>query len=55
VLPSRAILHLKKRRRRARGSKAIKAKVCVTFVLACSATGFHMLPVAIIGLTAVPL
>jgi len=43
------------RRRRARGSKAMKAKDRVTFVLACNATGSHKIPVAIIGSAAVPL
>eukprot|EP00168_Porphyra_purpurea_P018752 TRINITY_DN7135_c0_g1_i1.p1 TRINITY_DN7135_c0_g1~~TRINITY_DN7135_c0_g1_i1.p1 ORF type:complete len:534 (-),score=5.13 TRINITY_DN7135_c0_g1_i1:258-1859(-) len=42
------------RRRRVRGSKAMKAKDRVTLVLACNATGSHKIPVAIIGSAAVP-
>jgi len=42
------------RRRRVRGSKAMKAKDRVTLVLACNATGSHKIPVAIIRCAAVP-
>jgi len=43
------------RRRRARGTKAMKAKDRVTLVLACNATGTHEVPVAIVGTAQVPL
>jgi len=43
------------RRRRARGSKVMKAKDRVTLVLARNATGSHEIPVAIIASVAVPL
>lgn len=42
-------------RRRARGTKAMKAKDRVTLVLACNATGTHKIPVAIIGKAKRPL
>jgi len=38
-----------------RGTKAIKAKDCVTLVLACDATGTHEIPVAMIGKAKQPL
>lgn len=43
------------RRRHARGTKAMKAKDRVTFVLACNATGSHKIPVAMIGKAKQPL
>jgi len=52
-LPSRTYIAAG-RRRRVRGSKAMKAKDRVTLVLACNATGSHKIPVAIIGCAAVP-
>jgi len=52
-LPSRTYIAAG-RRRRARGSKAIKSKDRVTLVFACHLTGSHKLPVAIIGSAAVP-
>jgi len=53
-LPNRAYIAAGQRRR-ARGTKAMKAKDRVTLVLACNATGSHKLPIAIIGSAAVPL
>jgi len=53
-LPNRAYVTAG-RRRRARGTKAMKAKDRVTLVLACNATGTHKVPVAIIGTAQVPL
>jgi len=52
-LPSRTYISAG-RRRRVRGSKAMKAKDRVTPVLACNATGLHKIPVAIIGCAPVP-
>jgi len=42
-------------RRRARGSKEMKAKYRVTLVLAVNATGYHRISVAFIGKAAVSL
>jgi len=53
-LPNRAYV-TSGRRRRARETKAMKAKDRVTLVLACNATGTHKVPVAIIGTAEVPL
>ena len=52
-LPNRAYVTAG-RRRRVRGTKAMKAKDRVTLVLACNATGTHKIPVAIIGTAQVP-
>jgi len=48
-LPNRAYVTAG-RRRRARGTKAMKAKDRVTLVMACMATSTHKVPVAIIGI-----
>jgi len=53
-LPNRAYV-TSGRRRRARGTKAMKSKDRVTLVLACNATGTHKVPVSIIGTAQVPL
>lgn len=53
-LPNRAYIAAGQRRR-ARGTKAMKAKDRVALVLACNATGTHKVPISIIGSAAVPL